>query len=126
MCRGATPPYQCFPGKDGLTVIGHGGDPSGSGTVFPGEETEGFHMQTDSLGPRLPARELVDHRTPGPAAIPGIWPGHGGSRDSHGYSASMEESAVCAWQITLIKYSSLPHWLLLGPLRDSSDELQEG
>lgn len=90
--------YQHFSGGGGLTGISHGGDPSGSGAAFPGEEAEGFLVQTDPLGPGLPARELVDHCVPGPAALPGVWAGHGGSWDSHGYSASMGEkkcSKVC-------------------------------
>lgn len=89
-CRRAVSPYQHFPGRDGLTGISHGGDPSGSGTTFPGEKAEGLLVQIDPLSPRLPARELVDHRIPGPAAVPGVRPGHGGSWDGHGYSASME------------------------------------
>lgn len=78
-----------FPGKNRLTAISHGGDPSGSGAAFPGEEAERLLMQTDPVSPRVPARELVDHHTPGPAAVPGVRPGHGGSWDGHGYSASM-------------------------------------
>ncbi|XP_067360811.1 solute carrier family 41 member 1-like isoform X3 [Channa argus] len=31
----------------------------------------------------------MDHRCPGPAALSGVRPGHGGSRDSHGYSATL-------------------------------------
>ena len=86
-----------FSDRNGLTGISHGGDPFGAGTVFPGEEAEGLHMQTDPLGPRLPARELMDHRSPGAASVPGVRPGHGGSRDSHGYGASMEkvQQTVC-------------------------------
>lgn len=57
--------------------------------MFPGEEAEGLHVQTDPFSPRLPVRERVGHRGPGPAAVPGVRPGHGGSRDAHGRSASM-------------------------------------
>lgn len=46
-------------------------------------------MQTDPLSPWLPSREVTDDCSPGPAAVPGVRPGHGGSWDTHGYSASM-------------------------------------
>lgn len=71
-------------------MIGHGGDPSVAAAAFPREEAEGFLVHSDPLGPRLPAGELVDHRGPGAAAVPGVWSGDGGSGAGHGRSASME------------------------------------
>lgn len=52
-------------------------------------------MQPDPLGPRLPAGDLVDHRHPGAAAVPGVRSGDGSSWVGHGRSASMEKLAVC-------------------------------
>lgn len=80
------------PCRDGLTTaVGHGGDPSGSAAALPGEEAEGLLMQPDPLGPRLPAGDLVDHRHPGAAAVPGVRSGDGSSWVGHGRSASMEK-----------------------------------
>lgn len=90
-------------GRDGLTGISHGGDPSGSGVSFPGEEAEGLQVQTNPLSPQLPARELMDHCSPNPAALPGVWSGNGGSRNSHGCCASMETNYFqCVKLYTLI------------------------
>lgn len=53
-------------------------------------------MQLDPLGTWLPAGDLVDHRRPGAAAVPGVRSGDGSSRIGHGRSASME-TCCCGW-----------------------------
>lgn len=77
-------------------LVSHGGDPSDSAATVPGPEAEGLLMQPDPLGPWLPAGDLVEHRRPGAAAVPGIWSGDGGSWVGHGRSASME-TCCCGW-----------------------------
>lgn len=80
--------------SNGLTRISHGGHPPGSGAAFPGAEAEGIPLQTDPLSSWLPAGELLDDCSPGPAAVPGVRPGYGGSRHPHGHSASMTNNQM--------------------------------
>lgn len=57
-------------------------------------------MQANPLSTWFPAREPLDRGTPGAAAIPAVWTGHGGGWDSHGSSTSMQQFALSVCDIT--------------------------
>ncbi|XP_044038415.1 uncharacterized protein LOC122869409 isoform X2 [Siniperca chuatsi] len=59
-------------------------------------------VQTDLCGPRVPAKELVDHCIPSTAAVPGVWPGHGGGWNSHGYSANVNSKSARVLAIVVV------------------------